>query len=293
MNGRVYDYNVGRFLSVDPFLQFPENSQSANPYTYILNNPMSGTDPTGYQSESDKEEATEEPTDKKYELTCEGSARKLCNRTGHGAYIKEIGSGDKNDNSGKKKTEANNAGKQNKGTTNQNQTLFGDGQHYGDDGLVADLNNLVKINTSTNKKGETVIERYIADTLSARAVLTIQKSDGKVVTIRNSDFQETILDFSAYLGGETVLVDSAYRSAKKQTSLVKKGNPRAAKKSPHTYSDAADIYLKGWTNRQVAVKAHASGLFRRTNWYKTSGGYTHVDQWAEKTKGYYIDWYRQ
>ncbi|VEE60405.1 Cell wall-associated polypeptide CWBP200 [Shewanella putrefaciens] len=48
MNGRIYDFNVGRFLSVDPFLQFPENSQSANPYSYILNNPMSGTDPTGY-----------------------------------------------------------------------------------------------------------------------------------------------------------------------------------------------------------------------------------------------------
>jgi RHS repeat-associated protein len=48
MNGRIYDFNIGRFLSVDPFLQFPENSQSANPYSYILNNPMSGTDPTGY-----------------------------------------------------------------------------------------------------------------------------------------------------------------------------------------------------------------------------------------------------
>ncbi|WP_282110062.1 SpvB/TcaC N-terminal domain-containing protein [Shewanella algicola] len=51
MNGRIYDFNVGRFLSVDPFLQFPENSQSANPYSYILNNPMSGVDPTGYISE--------------------------------------------------------------------------------------------------------------------------------------------------------------------------------------------------------------------------------------------------
>lgn len=48
MNGRIYDFNVGRFLSVDPFLQFPDNSQSANPYSYILNNPMAGTDPTGY-----------------------------------------------------------------------------------------------------------------------------------------------------------------------------------------------------------------------------------------------------
>jgi RHS repeat-associated protein len=50
MNGRIYDFNIGRFLSVDPFLQFPENSQSANPYSYILNNPMSGVDPTGYRS---------------------------------------------------------------------------------------------------------------------------------------------------------------------------------------------------------------------------------------------------
>ena len=49
MNGRTYDYNLGRFLSVDPFIQFPENSQSLNPYSYIMNNPMSGTDPTGYK----------------------------------------------------------------------------------------------------------------------------------------------------------------------------------------------------------------------------------------------------
>jgi len=48
MNGRAYDYNLGRFLSVDPFIQFPSNSQSLNPYTYILNNPMAGVDPTGY-----------------------------------------------------------------------------------------------------------------------------------------------------------------------------------------------------------------------------------------------------
>jgi len=48
MNGRGYDYNLGRFLSVDPFIQDPGNSQSINPYTYIMNNPLSGTDPTGY-----------------------------------------------------------------------------------------------------------------------------------------------------------------------------------------------------------------------------------------------------
>ncbi|KZN38694.1 hypothetical protein N480_13650 [Pseudoalteromonas luteoviolacea S2607] len=50
MNGRVYDYNLGRFMSVDPVIQSPGNSQSINPYSYIMNNPLGGTDPTGYSS---------------------------------------------------------------------------------------------------------------------------------------------------------------------------------------------------------------------------------------------------
>ena len=51
MNGRAYDYNLGRFLSVDPFIQAPGNSQSMNPYSYIMNNPLAGTDPSGYIAE--------------------------------------------------------------------------------------------------------------------------------------------------------------------------------------------------------------------------------------------------
>ncbi|WP_240036248.1 RHS repeat-associated core domain-containing protein [Pseudoalteromonas sp. A757] len=48
MNGRVYDYNLGRFMSVDPMIQSPGDSQSINPYSYLMNNPLAGTDPTGY-----------------------------------------------------------------------------------------------------------------------------------------------------------------------------------------------------------------------------------------------------
>ncbi|HNV08732.1 MAG TPA: RHS repeat-associated core domain-containing protein [Dokdonella sp.] len=55
MNGRVYDYQLGRFLSVDPIIQFPANSQSLNPYSYIMNNPLSGRDPSGYAVSSDDE----------------------------------------------------------------------------------------------------------------------------------------------------------------------------------------------------------------------------------------------
>ncbi|MFA0813342.1 RHS repeat domain-containing protein, partial [Microbulbifer epialgicus] len=48
MNGRAYDYNLGRFLSVDPIIVQPGDSQALNPYSYILNNPLAGTDPSGY-----------------------------------------------------------------------------------------------------------------------------------------------------------------------------------------------------------------------------------------------------
>ena len=47
MNGRMFDFNNGRFLNVDPFVT-GMTSQSINPYTYIYNNPLSGTDPSGY-----------------------------------------------------------------------------------------------------------------------------------------------------------------------------------------------------------------------------------------------------
>jgi len=48
MDGRVYDPRLGRFLSPDPYVQDPFNSQSYNRYAYCLNNPLSFTDPSGY-----------------------------------------------------------------------------------------------------------------------------------------------------------------------------------------------------------------------------------------------------
>jgi RHS repeat-associated protein len=50
MNGRVYDPNIGRFISADPNIQSPFNSQSFNRYSYVMNNPLSMTDPTGFYS---------------------------------------------------------------------------------------------------------------------------------------------------------------------------------------------------------------------------------------------------
>jgi len=50
MNGRVYDPTIGRFLSADPLVQAPYNGQSLNRYSYVFNNPLSFTDPSGFES---------------------------------------------------------------------------------------------------------------------------------------------------------------------------------------------------------------------------------------------------
>ena len=48
MNGRIYDPLLGRFLSADPEVQFPNNLQSYNRYSYSLNNPVKYIDANGH-----------------------------------------------------------------------------------------------------------------------------------------------------------------------------------------------------------------------------------------------------
>ena len=48
MNGRIYDPAISRFLSADPYIQAPGNLQSYNRYSYVMNSPFGGVDPSGY-----------------------------------------------------------------------------------------------------------------------------------------------------------------------------------------------------------------------------------------------------
>jgi RHS repeat-associated protein len=47
MNGRVHNPLLGRFLSADPYIQDANNLQNYNRYSYVLNNPLRYTDPSG------------------------------------------------------------------------------------------------------------------------------------------------------------------------------------------------------------------------------------------------------
>jgi RHS repeat-associated protein len=48
MNGRVYDPAIGRFVSADPYVSEPLDTQGWNRYAYVGNDPLSLVDPSGF-----------------------------------------------------------------------------------------------------------------------------------------------------------------------------------------------------------------------------------------------------
>jgi RHS repeat-associated protein len=48
MNGRVEDAVTGRFLSPDPYVSQPDETQGWNRYSYVNNNPLTYNDPSGF-----------------------------------------------------------------------------------------------------------------------------------------------------------------------------------------------------------------------------------------------------
>jgi hypothetical protein len=56
MGARWYDYETGRFTQPDSIIPNLYNPQSLNRYSYVLNNPVKYTDPTGHRPCSDSDE---------------------------------------------------------------------------------------------------------------------------------------------------------------------------------------------------------------------------------------------
>jgi RHS repeat-associated protein len=48
MNGRVFDPAIGRFMSADPFIDGVLDTQGWNRFSYVKNNPLTSTDPSGF-----------------------------------------------------------------------------------------------------------------------------------------------------------------------------------------------------------------------------------------------------
>lgn len=52
--GRIYDTDQGRFTGPDPIVSQPGNWKNYNPYTYVYNDPMGWTDPSGWSGVSNQ-----------------------------------------------------------------------------------------------------------------------------------------------------------------------------------------------------------------------------------------------
>ncbi|MEM9469818.1 MAG: hypothetical protein AAF988_06620, partial [Pseudomonadota bacterium] len=87
-------------MSVDPLIQAPGNSQGINPYSYGMNNPLSFTDPTGYETEDvDKKPSKLDKfraNSKSEASNIDGGSRSLgtSNGSGGSAPSKPSGNGD-------------------------------------------------------------------------------------------------------------------------------------------------------------------------------------------------------
>jgi hypothetical protein len=77
MNGRIYDPLLGRFLSADLIVQAPGNLQSYNRYSYVFNNPLSFTDPTGFTTAEEEKKAKEKRERQQAEEDYAGGTRHL------------------------------------------------------------------------------------------------------------------------------------------------------------------------------------------------------------------------
>jgi len=58
MNGRVQDPLIGQMLSADPLIGDLMNPQSLNRYSYVMNNPLAFTDPTGFACQAGSDSDT-------------------------------------------------------------------------------------------------------------------------------------------------------------------------------------------------------------------------------------------
>ncbi|MFO0756888.1 MAG: FG-GAP-like repeat-containing protein [Byssovorax sp.] len=81
MRGRMFDPKLGRFLTMDPIVQAASSSQGLNPYSYVLNNPLTHMDPSGF--DPDKEPIL--PIQERHYIDNEGSLNVDMKYPPHGA----------------------------------------------------------------------------------------------------------------------------------------------------------------------------------------------------------------
>jgi RHS repeat-associated protein len=85
MKGRIYDPETRRFLTPDPIIENPFNSQSLNRYAYVQNNPTTYTDPTGYEPQRSASYWERRP--QSFDARAEGVSKAIIYRLSNGTIV--------------------------------------------------------------------------------------------------------------------------------------------------------------------------------------------------------------
>lgn len=97
------------------------------------------------------------------------------------------------------------------------------------------------------------------------------------VEIRSEQLLWDLQALSNSVDRRDIDVISGYRSLKRQKQLGMNGNPNAAKSSQHTSGVAADIKIKGMSQKDKGLAAYRTGRFKRVNVYDSPAYGVHLD----------------
>lgn len=355
MNGRLYDPFTGRMLSADPLVQAPLWLQSYNRYSYVMNNPLSMTDPTGYSWWTRNRRAilgiAVAAFIGGFDFTALFNGNPLSWSAGANGGWGMIAGGFAAGgiNGGNMESAVMGAfsaalfgmagdisgamGNELLGTVVVHASMgcLSAGMSGGscEGGGAAAAFAVLAGPTVTKLAGggdmAAVVAHAISGGIGARIaggnfadgmttgafgylfnqavhreqVHTRTGADGRVVatvSVRagldlDAGMRETLLTLSERNNGSVVEVISGQRPQAQQDQLRAQGNPRAAEHSQHTHGVAADIVIRGMTQRQAAEAAYNSELFRRTNLYSNPNAGIHVDQLGT-ARLYFEDWRR-
>ena len=268
MNGRIYDYNVGRFMSVDPIIQAPANSQSINPYSYIMNNPLSGTDPTGYMGcAASKIDSVCQSTSSHYGGTKEAVTAQQNNISGElsAAGRKAMSNGVKNQqtskpNSNTKTSDINSQNKENNGTDQDDSrysSFFGGNLKVDIGGLLNDLDNVFS---------------YFSEPIFEGGVTPTGLCNGRGDCFDLSDgFDES--DTKALLGAVLILPGRTSKATQESVSLVRSSAAKIGEEGGlnlFKWADETTLTSKGWKGNDFMLYLPDKGS-AKANWKQNSG----------------------
>jgi RHS repeat-associated protein len=284
-NARYYDSDTGRFITPDPTVPDMTKTQTYNRYMFVEGNPISFVDMDGYQaSQSGFPEMTSDVTD--FDMPVIPDPPSSSRDDIDSEYDQPVDTLPSQDTQPIDDTPTQESSPTSNTKSDEIDIFEGlDTPKVQPDVIAPVETNSAKIEETktTLTSGEVVYKR----TVDGKIIATIKLLKGRKLAA--DEIKDRLLNLSQHAGGKLVIVHSGYRSQEKQDGLRTK---RAAKRSPHTYDQAADISIKGLTRKETAKMAHESGQFNRVNYYK-GGGYTHVDLVSTGNQGYFINWDHQ